>query len=70
MGKIFFSTKLGGAIALVLGSEGKGISRLVKENCDGILSIPMRGKINSLNVSVATGIAVFEVLKNRENTFQ
>lgn len=64
-GKNLFSTKLTGAIGIVVGSEGKGVSSLVKRNCDEIISIPMKGKINSLNVSVATGIAVFEVLKNR-----
>lgn len=64
-GKNIFKTKLNGPIAIVLGSEGKGISRLVKKNCDEIITIPMKGKINSLNVSVASGVALFEVLKNR-----
>lgn len=52
-------------LALVLGSEGHGIRRLVKENCDALLSIPMHGQINSLNVSVATGVVLFEVLRQR-----
>lgn len=52
-------------LALVLGSEGKGIRRLVREHCDAIVSIPMRGQLNSLNVSVATGIVLFEVLRQR-----
>ncbi len=52
-------------LALVLGSEGKGIRRLVRENCDALLSIPMRGQINSLNVSVAAGVVLFEVLRQR-----
>ncbi|MDD4111088.1 MAG: 23S rRNA (guanosine(2251)-2'-O)-methyltransferase RlmB, partial [Clostridia bacterium] len=50
-GKDLFKTKLTGPIAIVVGSEGNGISRLVKENCDDIVTIPMKGKINSLNVS-------------------
>src|SRR6056297_2614429 len=52
-------------VALVIGSEGKGISRLVKENCDIILEIPMKGKINSLNASNAASILMFEVMKKR-----
>ena len=51
--------------ALVIGGEGKGISRLVKENCDEVVSIPMKGKISSLNASVAAGVAMFEVQKQR-----
>ena len=50
---------LSGPIALVIGAEGKGVSRLVKESCDGCISIPMRGQINSLNASVAAGILIF-----------
>jgi len=52
-------------LALVLGSEGKGIRRLVREKCDATVSIPMRGRINSLNVSVAAGVVLFEVLRQR-----
>jgi 23S rRNA (guanosine2251-2'-O)-methyltransferase len=52
-------------LAIVLGSEGKGVRRLVREKCDAIVSIPMRGKINSLNVSVAAGVILFEVLRQR-----
>jgi 23S rRNA (guanosine2251-2'-O)-methyltransferase len=51
--------------ALVIGSEGKGISRLVKERCDELLMIPMKGKTTSLNASVAAGIAMFEVVRQR-----
>lgn len=54
-----------GPLALVLGSEGKGIRRLVREHCDAIVSIPMRGQLNSLNVSVAAGVVLFEVLRQR-----
>ncbi|MFN0107434.1 MAG: 23S rRNA (guanosine(2251)-2'-O)-methyltransferase RlmB [Blastocatellia bacterium] len=53
-------------LALVMGSEGKGIRRLVRENCDAIVSIPMLGQLNSLNVSVATGVVLFEVLRQRQ----
>lgn len=52
-------------IALVLGSEGKGLHRLVAENCDALIKIPMQGKIESLNVSVATGVILFEALRQR-----
>ena len=59
------NTNLLGPIALVIGSEGQGISRLVKENCDGIVSLPMFGEVNSLNASVAAGILMYEVLRKR-----
>jgi 23S rRNA (guanosine2251-2'-O)-methyltransferase len=52
-------------LALVIGSEGKGLRKTVKEKCDIIVSLPMRGRINSLNVSVATGILTFEILRKR-----
>lgn len=54
-----------GKIAIVCGNEGNGMSRLVKENCDFIASIPMEGEVNSLNASVATALVVFEALKSR-----
>jgi 23S rRNA (guanosine2251-2'-O)-methyltransferase len=54
-----------GPVALVIGSEGSGISRLVKERCDEVVRLPMRGSINSLNASVATGIILYEVLRQR-----
>ena len=57
---------LSGPIALVIGAEGKGVSRLVKESCDGCLSIPMCGRINSLNASVAAGILIFSVRGKRD----
>ncbi len=54
-------------VALVVGNEEKGIRKLVAENCDFLVEIPMKGKIQSLNVSVATGILLFEILRRREN---
>jgi 23S rRNA (guanosine2251-2'-O)-methyltransferase len=53
-------------LALVFGSEGKGIRRLVRERCDKIVSIPLRGRLTSLNVSVAAGVVLFDVLRQRE----
>ena len=57
-----------GAIALVIGSEGNGISRLVREKCDFIASIPMKGEINSLNASVAGAVLMYEALRQRLQT--
>ena len=56
-----------GKIAVVIGSEGKGISRLVKENCDFLVNIPMIGHVNSLNASVSASILFYEILRNRGN---
>lgn len=60
-----YQQNLKGAIGLVIGSEGKGISQLVKKNCDAIITMPMLGQVNSLNASVACGVAVFEVVRQR-----
>lgn len=54
---------LTGSIGIIVGSEGKGLRRTVKDSCDIIISLPMRGKVNSLNVSVATGVLLFEILR-------
>lgn len=54
-----------GKIVLVIGNEGKGLSRLTEENCDFIASIPMRGKVNSLNASVAAALIIYEAIRNR-----
>ena len=64
-GEDYTGQDLTGAIALVIGSEGKGMSRLVRDKCDGLVSLPMRGKITSLNASVAAGIFMYEVLRQR-----
>lgn len=64
-GEAFFQQNLSGAIALVVGSEGSGISRLVKKNCDFTVSMPMSGNVTSLNASVAGGILLYEVYRQR-----
>lgn len=61
----YYQANLKGAVALVIGSEGKGISRLVKEKCDVLVKIPMKGKVSSLNASVAASILMYEVLRQR-----
>ena len=53
-------------IAIVIGSEGSGMSRLTREKCDFIVKIPMQGKINSLNASVSAGIVIYEAVRNRK----
>lgn len=60
-----FDTNMKGPLALVIGSEGDGVSRLVKENCDFTASIPMYGKISSLNASVAAALLMYEVVRQR-----
>ena len=62
-----YNVNLTDATAIVMGSEGKGIRRLIKERCDQIVAIPMSGNIESLNVSVATGISLFETKRQRES---
>ena len=64
-GENIFGAALSGGIVLVIGNEGKGIRRLTRENCDLLVKIPMRGKINSLNASVAGAILMYEVFKQR-----
>ena len=64
-GQNWSDTDFSGGVALVIGSEGKGLGRLVKEKCDVIVSLPMKGKVNSLNASVAAGILMFEVSRQR-----
>ncbi len=64
-GQPFHKADLSGAVALVIGSEGFGLGRLVRESCDMILSIDMYGKVNSLNASVSGGILMYEVVRHR-----
>lgn len=64
-GTNYYDIDYKGKIAIVIGNEGNGMSRLVSENCDFIAKIPMKGTTNSLNASVATGIVVFEAVKQR-----
>jgi len=64
-GTSLYESDLSGPVALVIGSEGEGVSRLVQEKSDFRVSIPMRGKISSLNASVAAGIMIYEVLRAR-----
>ena len=61
----YYKANLLGPMAIIIGSEGKGISRLVSTKCDFMLSIPMKGKITSLNASAAAAIVIFEVVKQR-----
>ncbi len=65
-GEAWCAADLTGAMALVVGSEGRGISRLVRENCDFMLSLPMAGQINSLNASVACGVVLYEAARQRQ----
>ncbi|WP_439234200.1 23S rRNA (guanosine(2251)-2'-O)-methyltransferase RlmB [Lonepinella koalarum] len=60
-----YQSKLTGAIALVMGAEGEGMRRLTRECCDQLISIPMAGSVSSLNVSVATGVCLFEIVRQR-----
>jgi len=64
--KYHYEQDLTGGIGIVIGSEGYGMSRLVKENCDFLVKIPMNGKITSLNASVSAGIVIYEVVKQRQ----
>jgi 23S rRNA (guanosine2251-2'-O)-methyltransferase len=65
-GELMYNVDLKGSLALVIGSEGEGVSRIVKEKCDFIVNIPMKGNITSLNASVATGILTYEAVRQRE----
>ena len=60
-----YELDLKGPIGLVNGNEGDGVSKLVRENCDFIASIPMRGEIDSLNASVAAGVLAYEIVRQR-----
>lgn len=64
-GEVMYRLNLTGAIGLVIGNEGDGVGRLVKEKCDMVASIPMKGDIDSLNASVAAGVLAYEVVRQR-----
>ena len=64
-GELMYKLDLKGPIGLVVGNEGEGVSRLVREKCDFVASIPMKGEIDSLNVSVATGVLAYEIFRQR-----
>jgi 23S rRNA (guanosine2251-2'-O)-methyltransferase len=60
-----YQASLTGPLALVMGAEGKGMRRLTRENCDELIKLPMAGSVSSLNVSVATGISLYEIVRQR-----
>lgn len=64
-GEVMYDLDLKGAIGLVIGSEGEGVGRLVKEKCDYVAKIPMKGNIDSLNASVAMGVLAYEIVRQR-----
>lgn len=66
-GENIYSKNLNLPIAVVIGSEGFGTKKSIQDMCDGIITLPLKGKVNSLNASVACGIVVFEILRQREN---
>ena len=63
--KLIYDTDLSGPLAIVMGSEEKGLRRLTRDNCDSLIRVPMVGLVSSLNVSVATGVCLFEALRQR-----
>lgn len=65
-GQYWCSTDFSGGVALVIGSEGQGVSRIVRESCDVVVSLPMEGSVNSLNASVAAGILMYEIVRQRK----
>lgn len=65
-GELMYNVDLKGSLAIVIGNEGEGVSRIVKEKCDYVVKVPMKGEITSLNASVATGILTYEALRQRD----
>ena len=66
-GELMYHVNLKGPIGLVVGNEGEGVGRLVRETCDMTAAIPMKGDIDSLNVSVAAGVLAYEIVRQRLN---
>lgn len=66
-GENIYSQKLTGPIGIVIGSEGNGVKQSLRSYCDGVLTLPLQGSVNSLNASVCTGIVIYEVLRQRQN---
>jgi 23S rRNA (guanosine2251-2'-O)-methyltransferase len=64
-GEPVYKRDLRGRTAIILGGEGTGLSRLLRENCDAVIAVPSLGRIDSLNVSVAAGILLYEVIRQR-----
>ena len=65
-GKDYRTIDFKGKVCIIIGSEGHGIKQIVINNCDEIVSLPMKGKINSLNASVAAGILIYEIMKYKQ----
>ncbi|MNG34733.1 putative TrmH family tRNA/rRNA methyltransferase [compost metagenome] len=63
-----YRTKFDMPVAIVIGNEGKGMGRLIREKCDFLVKLPMAGKLNSLNASVAAGVLMYEVLRQRRGS--
>jgi 23S rRNA (guanosine2251-2'-O)-methyltransferase len=68
-GDTVWDKDLRGRTAIILGGEGTGISRLLREKCDAMVAIPSKGRIDSLNVSVAAGVLLYEITRQRERAF-
>ena len=66
----FLSADLSGGVGIVVGSEGKGLSRLVRDRCDRLVQLPMRGQVDSLNASIAGSIVLYEVMRQRAKIIQ
>lgn len=64
--ELIYNTQLTGSLGLIVGAEGKGLRRLTRELCDGLIAIPMLGSVSSLNVSVAAGVCLFEAVRQRQ----
>ncbi|NQS76770.1 MAG: 23S rRNA (guanosine(2251)-2'-O)-methyltransferase RlmB [Peptococcaceae bacterium] len=68
-GELYWESRLDGPLGMVIGAEGKGLGRLVKERCDNLVHLPMLGQVNSLNASVAAAVLAYEVLRQRRKAF-